>query len=225
MVGALMTVPLLTTFPAFLGWRLAFGLGFVLGLAILLVRRTVPESPRWLFIHRREKEAEQLVSGIEEEVKRDRWVELPPADRYITVRQRRSIGFGTIAKVMFSRYPKRSILGFSLFVGQAFLFNSITFAFAQILETYFKIPSGHTGFYYAIIALGSLLGPVLLSRLFDTVGRRAMISSTYLLSGALLVGTALLFQRGALTATTVTACWFVVLLRLGGRQLGIPHGQ
>jgi MFS family permease len=211
MVGALMTVPLLTYFPAFLGWRLAFGLGFVLGLAILLVRRTVPESPRWLFIHRRDREAEQLVSGIEQDVKRSTGAELPQPDQYVTVRQRRSIGFGTIARVMFTHYPRRSILGFSLFVGQAFLFNSITFSFAQILETFFKIPSGHTGYYYAVIAFGNLLGPLVLSRFFDTVGRRTMISTTYLLSGALLLGTALLFSRGVLTATTLTMCWSVVL--------------
>jgi MFS family permease len=211
MVGALLTVPLLTAFPAFLGWRLAFGLGFVLGLGILLVRRTVPESPRWLFIHRREREAEQVVGRIEQEVKSSTGAELPEPDRYVTVRQRRTIGIATIARVMFTRYPKRSILGFSLFVGQAFLFNSITFSFAQILETFFKIPSGHTGYYYAVIAFGNVLGPLVLSRLFDTVGRRAMISTTYLLSGALLLGTAVLFNRGVLTATTLTLCWCVVL--------------
>jgi MFS family permease len=211
MVGALLTVPLLTAFPAFLGWRLAFGLGFVLGLGILLVRRTVPESPRWLFIHRREREAEQVITRIEQEVKSSTGAELPEPDRYVIVRQRRTIGIATIARLMFTRYPKRSILGFSLFVGQAFLFNSITFSFAQILETFFKIPSGHTGYYYAVIAFGNVLGPLVLSRLFDTVGRRAMISTTYLLSGALLLGTAVLFNRNVLTATTLTLCWCVVL--------------
>jgi MFS family permease len=211
LVGALLTVPLLTLLPTGLGWRLAFGLGFVLGLVILLVRRTVPESPRWMFIHGRDRDAEQLVNGIEQEVKRDTGVELTQPDHYITVRQRKSIGFGLIARTMFTRYPKRSILGFSLFVGQAFLYNAITFSFAQILQTFFKIPPGHTGYYYAVIAFGNLLGPLLLSRLFDTVGRVVMISGTYLLSGALLLGTAMLFNSGVLTATTLTLCWSVVL--------------
>ncbi|WP_343898553.1 MFS transporter [Micromonospora gifhornensis] len=225
MVGALLTVPLLTAFPAFLGWRLAFGLGFVLGLGILLVRRTVPESPRWLFIHRREREAEQVVTRIEQEVKSSTGAALSEPDRYVVVRQRRTIGIATIARVMFTRYRKRTILGFSLFVGQAFLFNSITFSFAQILETFFKIPSGHTGYYYALIAFGSLLGPLVLSRLFDTVGRRAMISTTYLLSGALLLGTAVLFNRGVLTATTLTPCWCVVLFFASAGASSAPDGE
>jgi MFS family permease len=210
-VGALLTIPLLTQLPTALGWRLAFGLGVLLGLIILLVRRTVPESPRWLFIHRRERDAEQLVAGVEQEVQRDTHAQLRQPEQCITVRQRRSIGFGTIARVMFTRYPRRSTLGFSLFVGQAFLFNAIIFVFAQIMQTFFHINPGHTGYYFAVIAAGSLLGPLLLSRLFDTVGRKIMISSSYLLSGALLLGTAALFSRGSLTATTMTACLSGVL--------------
>jgi MFS family permease len=210
-VGALLTVPVLTQLPTGLGWRLAFGLGFLLGLVILLVRRTVPESPRWLFIHGRDRDAEQLVARIEQQVQQDTNTHLSQPDRYITVRQRRSVGFGLIAKVMFTRYPRRSILGFSLFVGQAFLFNAIIFVFAQILQTFFHVPPGHTGYYFAVIASGNLLGPLLLSRLFDTLGRKVMISSTYLLSGALLLGTALLFDQDALTATTLTACLSAVL--------------
>jgi MFS family permease len=210
-VGALLTVPVLTLLPTGLGWRLAFGMGFLLGLVILLVRRTVPESPRWLFIHGRDRDAEQLVDGIEQEVARDTGAALPQPDRYITVRQRRSIGFGIIARTMFTRYPKRSVLGFSLFVGQAFLYNAIIFSFAEILQTFFKISPGHTGYYFAVIAFGNLIGPLLLSRLFDTVGRKVMISSTYVVSGALLLATALLFNSGALNAITLTLCWSAVL--------------
>lgn len=194
-----------------MGWRLAFGLGVLLGLIILVVRQTVPESPRWLFIHRRERDAEQVVAGIEHEVQRDTHTQLGQPDQCITVRQRRSIGFGLMAKVMFTRYPRRSILGFSLFIGQAFLYNAIIFVFAQIMQTFFHIEPGHTGYYFAVIAAGNLLGPLVLSRLFDTIGRKAMISTTYLLSGALLLGTAVLFSRGALNATTMTACLSAVL--------------
>jgi MFS family permease len=99
----------------------------------------------------------------------------------------------------------------SLFVGQAFLYNAITFGYATILIEYFDVPSGHTGYYYAVIALGNFVGPLLLGRLFDTVGRKPMIAGTYILSGVLLLGTALLFQQGALNATTTTLCWTVVL--------------
>lgn len=209
--GALLTVPLLNGLPPNLGWRVAFGLGVVLGLVILLVRRNVPESPRWLFIHGRNNQAEELVDSVEQTVKRETGKELEPADTYITIRQRKSTGFGSIAKTLIQRYPRRSILGLALFIGQAFLYNAITFGFAQILETFFKVPSGNTGYYFAVIAVGNLLGPLLLGRLFDTIGRVPMITMTYVLSGVLLLGTAWLFHSGVLTATTMTLCWCVVL--------------
>jgi MFS family permease len=211
LIGALVTVPLLSDLPTNLGWRLAFGLGVVLGVVILLVRRNVPESPRWLFIHGRDREAEELVGGIEREVERETGEALPEPDNYITIRQRRTIGFITIARTLFTLYPRRAVLGFSLFIGQAFLYNAVTFGFAQILETFFHVPSGRTGYYYAAIAIGNLLGPLLLAPLFDTVGRKPMIAGTYLLSGTLLLVTALLFDRGGLTAATMTLCWCVVL--------------
>lgn len=204
--GALLTVPILTQLPVGWGWRVAFGLGVVLGFVILLVRRHVPESPRWLFIHGRGDEANELVDGVEREVGvTDR------PERHITINQRRSIGFGEIARTLVAHYPKRAALGFSLFIGQAFLYNAVTFGYAQILQTFFDVPSGSTGYYFAVIAVGNLLGPLLLGHLFDTVGRKIMITATYVGSGVLLLGTAWLFSAGALTAVTMTACWCVVL--------------
>lgn len=210
-IGALVTVPLLSRLPADVGWRLAFGLGVVLGLVILLVRRNVPESPRWLFIHGRDDQAEDIVAGTERTVEQETGTSLKRPDDYLTIRQRHSIGFVTIAKTVIQRYPRRAGLGLALFIGQAFLYNAITFGFAQILQTFFHVPSGGTGYYYAVIAVGNLVGPLLLGRLFDTVGRRPMIAGTYVLSGLLLAGTAVLFDRGVLNAFTMTACWCVVL--------------
>ncbi|MEU7739731.1 MFS transporter [Nonomuraea sp. NPDC049158] len=204
--GALLTVPLLNDLPVNIGWRVAFGLGVVLGLAILLVRRHVPESPRWLFIHGRGQEAEEIVDDIERQVGGD----LPEPEQSMTIHQRKSIGFVRIAHTMVALYPKRTVLGLSLFIGQAFLYNAITFGYAQILSTFFKIDT-HTGYYFAVIAVGNFLGPLLLGRLFDTVGRIPMISATYIGSGLLLLGTAWLFNQGMLTAVTLTACWSVVL--------------
>ncbi|MGH4032718.1 MFS transporter [Actinomycetota bacterium Odt1-20B] len=211
--GSLLSVVMLNTdiFPADIGWRLTFALGVVLGLVILLVRRHVPESPRWQFIHGRGEEAEELVASVEQEIEREKGRQLPPPDREITIHQRKSIGFGLIAKTVFRDYPKRAVLGLSLFIGQAFLYNAITFGFGSILTTFFDVASDHTGYYFAVIAAGNFLGPLFLGKLFDTVGRRVMISSTYLVSGALLFGTAWLFDRGSLNATTMTACWCVVL--------------
>ncbi|WP_336212433.1 MFS transporter [Nonomuraea sp. LPB2021202275-12-8] len=204
--GALLTVPLLNNLPVNIGWRVAFGLGVVLGLAILLVRRHVPESPRWLFIHGRDREAEKIVEDVEREVGGD----LPEPEQSMTIHQRKSIGFIRIAHTMVALYPKRTVLGLSLFIGQAFLYNAITFGYAQILSTFYGIDT-YTGYYFAVIAVGNFLGPLLLGRLFDTVGRIPMISATYVGSGLLLLGTAWLFNQGVLTAVTLTACWSVVL--------------
>jgi hypothetical protein len=135
-IGAVLTVPATADLPAGMGWRVCFGLGVVLGLAILLVRRNVPESPRWLFVHGRDRDAERLVGDIERRVSSETGDGLAEPDREIEIRQRTVIGFGTIARTMFTRYPRRTILGFSLFIGQAFLYNAITFGYAQILATY-----------------------------------------------------------------------------------------
>ncbi|MEU0126309.1 MFS transporter [Streptomyces sp. NPDC006289] len=211
--GSLLSVVALNTdiFPKDIGWRLTFALGVVLGLVILLVRRHVPESPRWMFIHGRDEAAEKLVEQVEREVEAETGHALPPAEPAITVRQRGSIGFGLIARTVFRVYPKRAVLGLSLFIGQAFLYNAITFGFGSILVTFFDVPTGVTGYYFAVIAFCNFLGPLLLGRLFDTVGRKPMIAGTYVLSGLLLFATAWLFGAGWLTAVTMTGCWCLVL--------------
>ncbi|MEV6792996.1 MFS transporter [Streptomyces sp. NPDC051320] len=213
MGGALLSVVALNTdiFPKNIGWRLTFALGVVLGLVILLVRRHVPESPRWMFIHERSEGAEKIVSDVEREVEAETGERLPAPGKAITIEQRKSVGFAEIAGALFRSYPKRATLGFSLFIGQAFLYNAITFGFSSILVNFFDVSSGSTGYFFAVMAIGNFLGPLLLGRLFDTVGRRKMISGTYILSGLLLFATAWLFDQGHLNATTMTACWCVVL--------------
>ena len=181
-----------------IGWRLAFAMGALLGLGILLVRRHVPESPRWLFIHGREEEAERIVSQIEEEVRAETGRELPPAEEHITVRQRDAIPFREIAAGMIKRYPKRAILGLSLFVGQAFLYNAVTFDLGTILNNYFDVSSSSVPYFMVLFAAGNFLGPLFLGRLFDTVGRIPMIAGTYLGSAAMVAVLALLLRDGSL---------------------------
>ncbi|WP_141698533.1 MFS transporter, partial [Streptomyces lushanensis] len=171
----------------------------------------VPESPRWQLIHGHSAEAEKLVGSVERGIEKEKQRKLPPPAGEITVHEHESVSFRRIARTVFRRYPRRAVLGLSLFIGQAFLYNAITFGFGTILTTFFGVHTGHTGYYFAVIAAGNFVGPLLLGRLFDTVGRRIMISSTYLLAGVLLFATAWLFGNGSLTATTLTACWCVVL--------------
>jgi MFS family permease len=200
-IGAVAALLLLDTsiFALDLGWRLSFAMGGILGIAILFVRRHVPESPRWLFIHGREEEAEAIVDSIEKEVRSEVSGDLAEPGDQITVRQRRTIPFREIAKVAFERYPRRAILGLALFVGQAFIYNAVTFDLGTILNGYFDVASGSVPFFIAIFALGNFAGPLLLGRLFDTVGRKPMIAGTYLLTSALTVALALLIMSGELT--------------------------
>jgi MFS family permease len=187
-------------FPKDIGWRLTFGLGAVLALSIMLVRRNVPESPRWLFIHGREDEAEQIVRSIEQGVERDTGDDLEEVDDTIKVRQRETIPFRTIGKTAFQLYPKRAVLGLALFIGQAFIYNGVTFNLGDLFSTFYSVSSGFVPVYIIIFAVGNLLGPLLLGRLFDTVGRVPMIAGTYLASAAVAGLLAALFLGHALSS-------------------------
>jgi MFS family permease len=212
LAGASLTLLLLDKglFNSDLGWRLAFGLGAVLGLGILLVRRNLPESPRWLFIHGRLEEAEKLVDGIEREVKESTGQELPEPEEAIRIRPRKVIGIGTIARTLIRDYRERTVVGLALFIGQAFLYNAVFFTYALILTRFLDVSSSTVPVYLIPFAIGNFLGPLLLGRLFDTIGRKPMITGTYVISGALLIVTGLLFKNDSVSATELTILWSVV---------------
>ncbi|HEX5224870.1 MAG TPA: MFS transporter [Solirubrobacteraceae bacterium] len=211
--GSLLAVLMLNTaiFPVDLGWRLSFVLGAIIGLGVLVVRRNVPESPRWLFIHGREREAERIVDEIEQSVAEDTGEALPePEGEPLEVRQRTTIPLPLIIRSVTTMYPRRSILGLSLFIGQAFIYNSVLFGFGNLLSLYFHTPSGNVPYYLAVFAAGNFAGALLLSPLFDVIGRKPMIAGTYLLSGVLLIVTGLLFRAHDLDDISFTACVCVV---------------
>jgi MFS family permease len=199
--------------PAFIdpavGWRLAFLIGATIGLVIVVMRLWIPESPRWLMTHGFPQAALTVVRGIEAKFSGNGGAparELPK----VRLRMRDHTPLSEVARTLFVTYRTRTLVGLTLMAAQAFFYNAIFFTYALVLSDFYGTPANAVGWYILPFAAGNVLGPVLLGRLFDTVGRKIMISSTYAVSGILLAVTAYLFSQNLLTATTLTAAWLTV---------------
>ncbi len=209
-LGALGAVVLLEPgrLPPDWGWRAAFGIGAVLGLGILLLRRWIPESPRWLMLHARLDECETVIGEVE------RWVcaaaglrELPAVEGRIRLAASGRTPVVRMVGAILRDYPQRAVLGLVLMAAQAFFYNAIFFSYAMVLTRFYEVPTAAIGWYMLPFALGNFAGPLLLGPLFDTLGRRPMIASTYALSGVLLAVVGYLFREGFVDATALTLCW------------------
>ncbi len=196
--------------PIDIGWRLGFGIGAVLAAFILLLRRFVPESPRWLITHGHVKAAETSMNEIEAHVSETSRASSDGERKDITINPRASFGIGLVFKVMAGQYRARSFMIFVLMMAQAFLYNALFFTYALVLVHFYGVKSQSAGVYLLPLAAGNFLGPLLLGRLFDTIGRRTMIAATFGISGVLLAGSGYLFAIGVLNATTQTLSWSVI---------------
>jgi MFS family permease len=191
------------------GWRLAYLTGACLGLIVLVMRMWIPESPRWLMIHGRPDQAKAIVADIEKSVTGHAGNQ-EEAPTKIRIRMRDHTPLREVANTLFTVYRQRSLVGLALMVAQAFFYNAIFFTFAMVLTDFFHIPADHVGWYLLPFAAGNFLGPLLLGRLFDTLGRRTMITFTYGISGILLAISGYLFSIGALSAQGQTIAWMVI---------------
>lgn len=196
--------------PLHLGWRLAFGIGGTLGLAVLLLRLAVPESPRWLMLRGREEEANRIVTDIEKKIS-DQGGHLPPVegDR-LKIAVRDHTPWREIFSNMLGENRQRSLLALVLMVGQSFFFNAVFFTYGLVVKKFFHISDQQLPLQLLPFALGSFFGPLILGPLFDKVGRKPMIIATYGLAGIGLAAICYPFAHGMLTATTLNICFTII---------------
>jgi MFS family permease len=212
-IGAVVAASLLNPawFSADLGWRLAFLVGASLGVVVFFMRMWIPESPRWLVGHGEVEEAEAGMASIESRIEADgAKLDPVPDSAAIRLHPRTHTPLSEAFDVIFNKNRKRAFVGFALMAAQAFFYNAIFFTYALVLTKFYGVASDRVGWYLLPFAVGNFLGPLALGKLFDTLGRRRMISFTYALSGLLLVGCGALFDFGLLSALTQTLGWMVV---------------
>jgi MFS family permease len=211
-LGAVSAIVLLdpALVAAWLGWRLAYLTGAMLGLVIFVMRLWIPESPRWLMIHGQPERAQKIVAAIETSARQDGGGSVSRVWPKIKLRMRSHTPLREVAQALFFTYRRRSLVGFALMAAQAFFYNAIFFTYALVLTDFFGIASNQIGWYILPFAAGNFLGPLLLGRLFDTLGRRTMIAFTYGVSGILLAISGYLFAIDVLSAQTQTMAWMVI---------------
>ena len=196
--------------PGDLGWRACFFIGAALAFVIVFMRVWVPESPRWLITHNEPQQASRIVETIEARFRRAGRPPLSGDLQTMRFKRRDATPLAEVFTALFVTYRRRSLVGLALMTAQAFFYNAIFFTYALVLTDFYQVPGAKVGWYLLPFALGNFLGPIVLGRAFDTIGRRKMIALTYALSGLLLTGSGALFARNALTVEEQTLAWMVI---------------
>jgi MFS family permease len=210
-LGSFASLVFLNVFAVNVGWRLAFLMGPLLALIVIVVGRTLPESPRWLLTHGRVDEAEKELAKIEEAARKaGQTLEPVSNDKALELTPDKQYGYVRFLGLAFHSYTRRAILGASLMITQSFLYNAIFFTYGLVLTKFYGVSADKVPLYGLAFSIGNLIGPLVLGPLFDTVGRKKMISGTYILSGALLAVSGWLFDHGDLTANSQTFVWVVI---------------
>jgi MFS family permease len=210
-IGSFASLIFLNAFPVNVGWRLAFLMGPLLALVVIVVGRTLPESPRWLMTHGRVEEAEKELAKIEEAARKaGQTLEPVPDDQALELIPEKQYGYVRFLGLAFHSYTRRAILGASLMITQSFLYNAIFFTYGLVLTKFYGVSADKVPLYGLAFSIGNLIGPLVLAPLFDTIGRKKMISGTYIISGALLAVSGWLFDHGDLTANSQTFVWVVI---------------
>jgi MFS family permease len=199
-----------TLFAVDIGWRLAFLIGAMLSIIIFFMRMWLPESPRWLMTHGRAEEAQAIVSDIESRlVQQGHTLSTEPLP-IVRLRSRSHTPLSEVFATLFHAQRQRTYVGLTLMAAQAFFYNAIFFTYALMLTDFYGVPAESVGWYILPFALGNFLGPLLLGRLFDTIGRRQMLAFTYAMSGVLLAATGYLFARNLVSVEMLTLAWMII---------------
>ena len=212
-LGAVASIAVLDPgrFDPDIGWRLAFLVGSVLGLFIILLRAWIPESPRWLVIHGRQAEAERIVDEIEASFRlHGSSIDDASLLEPMVLRPRRFTPLKEVFHTLFVAFRTRTLVCLTLMATQAFFYNAVFFTYALVLTKFYSVPSYNVGWYILPFALGNVLGPLVLGPLFDSIGRKPMIALTYVASGVLLALSGWLFMHGLLSALEQTIAWTVI---------------
>jgi MFS family permease len=188
------------------GWRIAMLSGIPIALVVLYLRRYLPESPRWLLTRGRSTEAEAIVIQIEAAVASETGL-LPVVTKTVTILPTTINPLRKLSLLLHKKHRGRAVLCLGLTMAQSFFYNSVFFSSTLILLRFYGVSPAHAGVLFLPIAFTNFFGPIVMGRLFDSIGRRTMISLNFILTGLVFGTSSVLFLHGHLSTTAQVAWW------------------